>query len=86
MYVLALGFGNMTLGWVISGSNQAANVIANKLNWSDEKTIYYNSLINTCSNMGAGIGSIAGGIIIHKLGRRKTLMIFNVLTIIATFF
>jgi MFS family permease len=39
-------------------------------------------MINSFSVIGAGAGSLAGGLII-KIGRRRTLLIFNVLSIFA---
>ena len=82
LYVLALGVGLLQLGFGIAGNNQTANIIAAKFEWSTEETQFYNSVINVCSVVGMGTGSIAGGLII-PIGRRKTLIIFNLFSMVA---
>ena len=84
MYALALGFGGMQLGWAISGENQLINVIAAKLAWTEKQTMFYNSIINCSSIVGLGAGSICGGVIVNRIGRRTSLFVFNVLGILAT--
>lgn len=61
VFVLALGFGGMQMGFAISGNNQTANVIAAKFAWTEEETRFYNSLINACSISGMAVGSFVGG-------------------------
>lgn len=82
LFVLALGFGGMQMGFAISGNNQTANVIAAKFDWTEKETRFFNSLINSCSILGMAVGSFSGGIAI-QMGRRKTSIIFNILSVIS---
>lgn len=69
------------MGWAISGNNQTANILAAKFGWSEDETQFYNSLINVSSVVGMGIGSLSGGLIV-PIGRRKTLLYFNAISIV----
>jgi hypothetical protein len=57
--------------------------MAVKFGWNENETKLYNSLMNAASCFGMGSGSLAGGFII-PIGRRKTIIYFNFLSIIAT--
>ena len=70
------------MGFAISGNNQTANVIAAKFDWTEEETRFFNSLINACSILGMSFGSFFGGIVI-QMGRRRTILLFNILSIIS---
>ena len=47
-----------------------------------EEKLFWNSLINVCSIVGMGLGAVLGGLII-PIGRRKTLIIFNIIAILS---
>ena len=82
LYCFALGFGGLNLAFAISGNNQTANIIAAKFQMDAEEKLFWNSLINVCSVVGMGLGAFLGGLII-PIGRRKTLIIFNLIAIVS---
>ena len=50
------------------------------MGWGAKESVSNYSLINTVSVLGAGVGAIMGGKFVQK-GRRRTLIIFNVIVI-----
>ena len=55
--------------------------MAVKFGWNEDETKFYNSLINLASIIGLALGCFFGGLII-PIGRRKTILIFNLLSIV----
>lgn len=82
LYVLTLGLGGINLGFAFAGNNQTANILAAKFEWDEEETKFYNSIVNFSAVLGLAIGSFSGGLII-PWGRRKTLLLFNGLTVLS---
>lgn len=83
IFTFVIGLGNIQAGFAISGNNQTAPVIKAKFGWTDSEAILYNTLISSAAIFGVVTGSLVGGKFIQK-GRRRALIIFNVLGALAT--
>ena len=70
------------VAWTTGGNNQTANLFSAKLNWTDDETRVYNSLINLASQIGKSLGATYGGLIIGP-GRKKAFIRFNILGIMS---
>jgi MFS family permease len=55
-------------------------------NWDDQQNTFYSSIIAAAIGIGSIVGSISTGPLMSRYGRRKTIMIFNVLAGIGTVF
>ena len=69
-YAVILAMNGVSVSWTTGGNNQTANLFSAKLNWSDDETRVYNSLINLASQIGKSLGATYGGLIIGP-GRKK---------------
>jgi MFS family permease len=56
--------------------------MAAKFGWSDDQTRFYNTFINFAAQLGLAVGCTLGGVIIN-MGRRKTILIFNLVSAIS---
>lgn len=82
IFTFVIGLGNIQTGFAISGNNQTAPVIKAKFGWDKEAATLYNTLISSAAIFGVVTGSLVGGRFIQG-GRRKALIIFNLLGAIA---
>ena len=80
-YVAVMAANAISVAWTTGGFNQTANLISAKLNWSDDETRLYNSVINFSSQVGKTLGAIYGGTLIVK-GRKKSFIQYNVLSLL----
>lgn len=81
-YVVTLALNGMSVAWTTGGNNQTANLFSAKLDWSDDETRLYNSLINLASQIGKSLGATYGGLIIGP-GRRKAFIQHNIFSILS---
>ena len=72
-YVIVLAVNSISVAWTTGGNNQTANLFSAKLNWSDDETRLYNSLINLSSQIGKSAGAFYGGAAIGS-GRKNQLI------------
>ena len=68
--------------WANSGNTMTAQIFEAKLEWDDDETILYNTIITSAGVIGMIPGSIIGGTLIQK-GRRRAAIIVQVGAIIA---
>ena len=80
-YVGCYAFGVLYTTFALIGNSQTASVFQAKFGWTDDETIFYNSIINTSGIIRLTIGSFIGGPLI-KRGRRKGAIISNVIAIV----
>jgi MFS family permease len=78
--------GMFQLGYVYTAANQAYSVLDIKFGIQNDKATkkLYHTLIGSSAVLGAAIGSILGGKLI-QYGRRKMMLLFNFVAIIAVF-
>jgi len=81
-FIIICGLNGICVAWTTAGNNQTANVIAAKLGWSYEMTMYNNSMINVCSQMGKTVGAFYGGKLI-PIGRKKVFIGGNIVALIS---
>ena len=48
-YVFIMAANGIGVAWTTGGNNQTANLFSAKLNWTDDETRIYNSMINFAS-------------------------------------
>jgi hypothetical protein len=82
LYTLLVGFGNLQAGFAIAGNNQVAPVIKIKFGWSKDDGVLYNTMISASAIIGVVLGALGGGKFI-QYGRRKTMIIFNIISAVA---
>ena len=85
MYLLTLvvGFGYLQTGFAIMATNTIDQALKAKFEWSSDKAVSMNLMINAAAIFGLITGTLLGNCFI-KQGRRRALMIFNMLALIAT--
>ena len=81
-----MALNQINVSWTNAGNNQTASIYAAKLDWDEEQTRNFNTLINFGSAFGKTIGALYGSKVISSLGRRKTYIYFNILVTIACLF
>ena len=80
-YALVYGVGMWHATWALAGNSQTTEVFKAKLEWTDDETVTYNTLISSSGIVGMAIGCAFGGHII-QCGRRKGAIAAHFLAII----
>jgi MFS family permease len=78
-----MGLSSLNFGVGLAGSGNVSPILAVQFGWSDEEITSKSTLLQTCSILGIAIGSIFGGTIV-KMGKRKTILMFNPLAIVGS--
>ena len=83
LYVASIGINGLCVSWTTGGANMSANLIAAKLGWSDEETMFKNSAINLASQVGKTLGAIYAGWVITE-GRQHVFVRYNLISILSS--
>ncbi|CDW78529.1 sugar transporter family protein [Stylonychia lemnae] len=80
LYVLIASLGVVQLGMVLSANNQVSAVFDEQFGLIDQSDKnFYHTMIGSAAVLGAVIGSLCGGKLITVLGRRRSMIIFNII-------
>jgi len=83
VFALVASLGIFQLGYVLAANNQAATVLDVEFGLTDQsEKNFYHTMIGSSAVLGATVGSFSAGSIIG-IGRRKTMVIFNIIAVIA---
>lgn len=84
---LVVGVSSMQFGLALASTGPIVPALRYQLNWGNEREVFdFNvTILSTSALVGIALGNIFGGDFV-KNGRRKTIIIFNILGAIATCF
>lgn len=80
-YTFCLGVGVLQTSFGFNGNTVITPVFQAKFGWTDDETIFNNTLISTSSIIGMMVGSLVGGKTI-TIGRRKAAIYVEILAIV----
>ena len=69
-YTFCLGIGVLQTAFSLNGNTVVTPIFQAKFGWSDQETIFNNTLISTSAIVGMALGSLVGGKTV-TIGRRK---------------
>ena len=81
-YVGCYALGTWYWSFAVTGNAQTTPIFEAKFGWSDEETIFFNTIISSAAIIGLIIGSFLGAPLL-KIGRRKGAIITNIIGIVS---
>ena len=80
-YVFSYGLGVWQCAFALAGNVYTSTIFEAKFGWTEDETIFYNTIISTAPVIGLTIGSFFAGPIL-SLGRRRGALVTNIIAII----
>eukprot|EP00347_Sterkiella_histriomuscorum_P013305 403365224 len=85
LFAFVASLGIFQLGYVLTANNQVSPILDVQFGLIDDnEKKFYHTMIGSSAVLGATVGSFSAGSII-QIGRRKSIIIFNFIAILATF-
>ena len=84
-YVSCWAIGVWYYAFALGGNTQTTTIFEAKMGWTEDETIFYNTVISSAAIVGLVVGSFAGGPLI-KNGRRRGALIANAMGVASAVF